>query len=195
MKKTFCVYETYKLDDPNKNYIGKSSLERIKERNYLGNGKHLNNAIKKYGKKMFAQRILKEFNTESAAYEYEKSLEPHKNGYYNITIGGRGGQDGRKPTAAQREQSRQAHLGKKKPGTSAGLKVNNPMFKEENKAKLRGNQNGLRKDITMKEIQPLLDRGYNRNEIGRILGCSPHTIKSRILGVPIKKMWEYQKNE
>ena len=29
MSKTFCVYETYKIDEPHKNYIGKSSLERI----------------------------------------------------------------------------------------------------------------------------------------------------------------------
>jgi len=181
MTKTYCVYETYKIDEPNKNYIGKSSLERIKQINYLGSGEHLKSAIKKYGKEMFSQRILKEFNTEKAAYEYEEELEPHKNGYYNISIGGRGGQTG-------------SHygLGKPKPGTSAGLKINNPMFREENKAKLRGNQHGLKRHLTRDLIIPLVEKGWDRNRIARHFNCSPHTIKARILGKPIKVMWREQ---
>tara|TARA_R110000824_G_scaffold266318_1_gene455303 strand:+ start:122 stop:706 length:585 start_codon:yes stop_codon:yes gene_type:complete len=96
MSKTFCVYETYKIDEPHKNYIGKSSLQMIKKINYLGSGKHLKRAIKKYGKGMFDIRILKEFDTEDAAYEYEGKLEPHENGHYNISAGGKGGQSGTK---------------------------------------------------------------------------------------------------
>ena len=87
----YCVYETYKIDEPNKNYVGKSYVRRIIEDKYLGSGKYLGRAIKRYGRKMFDIRILKEFDTEEAAYQYEEELEPHRNGYYNITIGGRGG--------------------------------------------------------------------------------------------------------
>ena len=115
MSKTFCVYETYKIDEPHKNYIGKTYLQRIEE-GYMGSGDSITHAFNKYGKEAFSFYILKEFDNEDAAYEYEASLEPNINGYYNIAIGGRGGMAG---LVRSNETKRRMSEGKK--GHQAGM--------------------------------------------------------------------------
>jgi hypothetical protein len=86
------VYETTNLIN-GKKYIGKHSTENIDDK-YLGSGLLLVRAIEKYGKGKFQREILKEFDSEKDAYEYEKSLITEKiikdNNYYNIMIGGYG---------------------------------------------------------------------------------------------------------
>ena len=68
----FVVYETYKKDFPQHNYIGKSSEKKVVIGGYRGTGLHLNNAIKKYGKDGFDYRFLAKFDNEDEAYEYEE---------------------------------------------------------------------------------------------------------------------------
>lgn len=54
-------------------YIGKHSTSNIND-GYLGSGVALKNAIKKYGKQNFTKRILKIFDDEESAYEYESRI-------------------------------------------------------------------------------------------------------------------------
>lgn len=96
MSRKFCVYETYKIDYPQHNYIGKSFVDKVSCSGYKGSGTHLNSAIKKYGKDSFATRILAEFDTESEAYEAEEKLIEEMNPYYNIATGGIGVGSGEK---------------------------------------------------------------------------------------------------
>lgn len=89
------VYETYNLITKQK-YIGYCSKSPSTSVTYLGSGKILNNAIKKYGKQNFQKTILKEFDNEHDARIYEEYLIQKYNAidsreYYNLTKGGYGG--------------------------------------------------------------------------------------------------------
>lgn len=94
--KNHYVYEiTNKIN--NKKYIGKRSCNcDIKEDTYMGSGKYLWNAYKKYGLNNFQKEVLKICDTEQEALEYEKKLIAKLNAttssdYYNIAEGGQGG--------------------------------------------------------------------------------------------------------
>lgn len=108
----FVVYETYKIDEPHKNYIGKTSKDKI-EKGYVGSGKRLKYAISKYGDDKFITRILKEFEIEDDAYIYESQLTPHICGYYNIAVGGRGGQAGLKQSDIHKKRKNESLRGRK----------------------------------------------------------------------------------
>jgi hypothetical protein len=62
---------------------------------YLGSGKILKYAIKKYGEKNFERKILFEFNTYEEALQKEIELITNEiiksKSYYNLTIGGSSG--------------------------------------------------------------------------------------------------------
>ena len=96
MDKKFCVYETYKIEYPQHNYIGKSSVDRVSVSGYKGSGSHFKNALEKYGKDAFEIRILAEFDRENEAYEAEEKLIEEMNPYYNIAAGGKGASSGEK---------------------------------------------------------------------------------------------------
>lgn len=86
------VYLTTNLIN-NKKYIG---VDGKNNSSYLGSGKALKAAIKKYGEKSFQKEILFEFDNESDAYAKEIELISEKNAvesieYYNIHPGGDGG--------------------------------------------------------------------------------------------------------
>lgn len=88
------VYETINLIN-NKKYIGVKISNRDYD-NYLGSGILLKRAIKKYGKNNFEKRILKEFNNEEEARNYERMLIEavgaiDSDEYYNLVSGGYGG--------------------------------------------------------------------------------------------------------
>jgi len=125
--KKFLVYEINKKEWPSHNYYGKTNARAWKKGYPLCDaaptcGKALKNACDKYGWDAFERKIIKEFDNEDDAYEYEKSLEPHINGYYNIAIGGLGKQFGTKVSAETRQRNREANLrsgkwqGKDNPG-------------------------------------------------------------------------------
>lgn len=75
-------------------YIGVHKTDRLDD-GYLGSGKWLKHAIKKYGKENFEREILKKFDTIKEAYDYEKELVNPvliEGGLcYNLNTGGHGG--------------------------------------------------------------------------------------------------------
>lgn len=78
----------------NKVYIGKHSTNNIDD-GYMGYGKIILRSIDKYGVDNFTKIILKTFDCEEDAYEYE-SLIVNENfvsskNTYNLKIGGEGG--------------------------------------------------------------------------------------------------------
>ena len=90
---THFVYKTTNLLD-GKFYIGVHVKNPVCKRKspYLGTGKHIKRAIKKYGEENFLREVLMEFDNEEDAYKYEKdivteSLIRDKN-CYNIELGG-----------------------------------------------------------------------------------------------------------
>lgn len=84
----YIVYKTTNQIN-NKFYIG---VHKKNGRNYLGSGKLLKQAIKKYGRENFIRETLQEFTIEQDAYDYEKELvneEMIKNPLcYNLVEGG-----------------------------------------------------------------------------------------------------------
>lgn len=78
-----------------KKYIGKKKYNK-KADNYLGSGKHLKNAIKKYGKENFTRDIIaigynaNDLN-ELEIYYIDKYDAANSQDYYNIASGGEGG--------------------------------------------------------------------------------------------------------
>lgn len=91
----YIIYETICLVN-NKKYIGYHATENIDD-NYLGSGKYLKSAIKKYGKDQFIKRILFIFDSKEEALKKEKELVNEKfindKNTYNLKIGGEGGFD------------------------------------------------------------------------------------------------------
>ena len=94
----YIVYETTNLLN-GKKYIGKHSTNDIND-GYLGSGKVLKRAIKKYGKENFEREILLETQDEAQAYRMEDvyiTLEIINDPmYYNIAGGGNGAGSGEK---------------------------------------------------------------------------------------------------
>lgn len=87
------VYETTNLIN-GKKYIGKHSTDDLND-GYLGSGKAIQQAIKKYGENNFSRTILKEFKTSEEAYMYEEEIITPEiiksKNYYNMKPGGIGG--------------------------------------------------------------------------------------------------------
>tara|TARA_B110000467_G_C18289231_1_gene463693 strand:+ start:570 stop:1127 length:558 start_codon:yes stop_codon:yes gene_type:complete len=90
------TYQTTNLIN-GKIYVGVHSTYNIDD-DYLGSGKFLKLAIKKYGKSNFQKVILNLFNTIEEAYVEESYLVDSKfisnPKVYNATVGGNGGYKG-----------------------------------------------------------------------------------------------------
>ena len=85
----YTVYKTTnKLDG--KFYIGKHETNDLED-GYLGSGKLLKRAIKKYGKENFEKIILHVFETEEEMNQKEKELVVINEMSYNRCEGGKGG--------------------------------------------------------------------------------------------------------
>jgi len=86
------VYKTTNIINK-KFYIGKHSTFNLED-GYLGSGKYLNSAIKKYGRENFIREIIKFCNSETDALAFEKSIITKElvdnNSCYNLTHGGYG---------------------------------------------------------------------------------------------------------
>lgn len=80
----------------NKKYIGKRSCNGpIEEDSYMGSGKLLKKAFKKYGINNFTKSIILTCDSEEQAYQEEKRIIKLTNAilsdeYYNLASGGRG---------------------------------------------------------------------------------------------------------
>ena len=89
-------YTIYKTTNKinGKFYVGKHQTLKLND-NYLGSGKVLELAIKKYGKENFQKRIIFVFDTEEKMNQKEKEIVTEKfissNFNYNCGVGGEGG--------------------------------------------------------------------------------------------------------
>lgn len=88
------IFYFYKITNTinGKYYYGVHKTTNIND-GYMGSGRALTNAYKKYGKSNFVKNILKYFNNEDEMYEYEKTIVDNslvKNEMcYNLVVGGR----------------------------------------------------------------------------------------------------------
>lgn len=95
-KNSFRIYVYMIINKVNgKNYIGVHKQSYKHKDVYMGGGKLIKYAIEKYGIENFYKIILKDFDNEIDAYEYEKELVNQKliedKNNYNIRLGGKGG--------------------------------------------------------------------------------------------------------
>lgn len=117
-------YYLYKVTDliTAKFYIGVHETENLDD-GYLGSGKRITNAIRKYGKPRFSKEILEFFDNATNMYLREAEIVTEefcsRKDVLNLAPGGFGGtiHTNRKPhttkhTAAAKEKIRQANLGK-----------------------------------------------------------------------------------
>jgi|APGre2960657423_1045063.scaffolds.fasta_scaffold96747_2 hypothetical protein len=91
----YIIYKTINQID-NKYYIGAHTTMNIND-GYIGSGKYLKRAIKKYGIENFKRQILFQFDNSMDMYNKEKELINEQvvkdQNSYNIKIGGEGGFD------------------------------------------------------------------------------------------------------
>jgi group I intron endonuclease len=111
------VYKTINLINQ-KYYIGKHSSEEPNDA-YLGSGKALKNAIKKYGIEHFRKEILYIFNNELDAYNKEKNILEEIGGVndplcYNLCYGGIGFWEGSSHSEESRLKISERNRGKKR---------------------------------------------------------------------------------
>lgn len=104
-----------------KKYIGVSTNKKSSYvKSYLGSGRVLKAAVAKYGINNFTKEIIKEFETDKEAREYERYLITYygavKNpNFYNLAPGGFGGGNyGRKMTKKQKKYLSSLYKGKKR---------------------------------------------------------------------------------
>lgn len=92
----YIVYKTTNLLD-RKYYIGCHQTDNLYD-GYLGSGKHLKRAIKKYGVENFTREILYSFETKEEMFLKEQELVDKECvedcASYNLKVGGSGGNPG-----------------------------------------------------------------------------------------------------
>ena len=85
----FILYQVTCLVN-NKKYIGVHYTDR--DDGYLGSGKAIKSAVKRYGKQKFIRETLETFETAEEAYYRESQIVTaeicNSNSYYNINLGG-----------------------------------------------------------------------------------------------------------
>ncbi len=151
-------------------YVGKHNTINPHD-SYLGSGKHLKNAINKYGKENFHKSILFIFDTEQEAFEKEFEIiqENILMGYgtYNIASGGAGGGGmlGRRHSEETKDQQSQSAKG----NTNGRGNKGNPRS-EETKQKLREANLGKKasKETKLKQSISLKDREFSLETRSRI---------------------------
>lgn len=112
----YIVYQTINIVN-DKIYIGVHITSDIND-DYLGSGKVLISAIKKYGKDKFKKEILFIFDNKDDMFTKEKELVNesfvNRTDTYNLKLGGSGGSlKGRKHSDQTRYKMSVAHTGKK----------------------------------------------------------------------------------
>ena len=138
------VYVTKNLVN-GKKYIGKHSTSNIFD-GYYGSGKLIEDAVSKYGISNFETSIIKMFDTEDEAYDYEEFLVDadiiSDDSYYNIDLGGRGSMRGRTHKSSSKLKISLALKGRSKPERT-----------EEHKAKLLEAASKRRKPPKPKKVR------------------------------------------
>lgn len=117
MSKIF--YTVYKITNNTngKFYIGKHQTTNLND-NYMGSGRLIKEAIKKFGIESFKKEILSVFESERDMNECEAKLVTLNENSYNLTIGGKGGfsyiNRTISPEKKQISKARQSHFDKLK---------------------------------------------------------------------------------
>ena len=91
----FYLYEI-KNNINNKIYVGVHKTSNLED-GYMGSGKIIKNAIKKYGIQNFTKRIIESFSSEEEMFKREKEIVNedflNRDDVYNLRRGGTGGFD------------------------------------------------------------------------------------------------------
>lgn len=115
----YLIYKTVNIIDQ-KYYIGCHQTDNIND-GYLGSGKYLKRAIKKFGRDCFQKEILYVFDSKERMFEKERLLVNESvvrdNLSYNLKIGGSGGNPGivgafagKRHSEVTKEKIRRAHV-------------------------------------------------------------------------------------
>lgn len=113
------IYITTNLVN-NKRYIGQCSYNKVRTEFYLGSGKHILAAIKKYGKENFTREVLCEAETLEELNRLERHYIKEYNAvksreFYNVSPGGKAslGFTGKKHTKERNEDLSRRYMGHK----------------------------------------------------------------------------------
>ena len=172
----YYLYEIKNLLN-NKRYIGVHKTSDIKD-GYMGSGKAIRNAIKKYGIENFTKTVLEFFDDSESMYKREREIVTEEfiaqENIYNMRSGGRGGWDyvhrnqirtnkwhtfdeQKKADITKRTtQTRKARgipplSEEKRKEFSEYMKLNNPMFDEATVIKVKNKLTGAPKTKEHKE--------------------------------------------
>jgi hypothetical protein len=155
----YIIYKTINILN-GKYYIGCHCSEDENDR-YLGSGKHLKSAIRKYGKENFFKEVLYVFENRQDMFDKEKEIvskefisDPLT---YNLKVGGSGGNPGivgafkgRKHNEETKEKQRQASL--------------KQITTNEKKQKLSSNNWAKKNPIKHKEHISKIHKGIPKSE-------------------------------
>ena len=183
------VYETYKKENPNHNYIGIHSTNDLDD-GYLGSGDKLMEGVKKRGKHSYDRRTLVLCETRDIAFDIEDKLVSSMKPYYNIFGGGRGNGVGeshpcygksinkgnKRPDLSERNRT-SFNFGKKRPRQSQIMKDKSCFLDMD----FSGSKNGRYIDgLDVDSIIKMIDDGNSVNKVSKIYGVSNGTINRRL---------------
>lgn len=180
------IYKTTNLIN-GKIYVGKQNSSYI-HNYYLGSGKILNQAIRKYGKENFKKEILEICKTKEQLNEREKfwikelKSKDNKIGY-NITEGGTGGK-----TYSKQSENYEEIRAKKSNSMKGKNKGNNNAATQEN----------IKKKISNSMKKRWKNKEYRENQIkactGRTMPKKTKEQKQKISN-SIKEWWKEKKRQ
>lgn len=164
----FTVYKVTN-DINGKIYIGAHKTNNPND-SYMGTGKNILKAHKKYGIENFTKQVLFEFDNSKDMYDKEAELvnedfvnDPNT---YNIKLGGEGGLGSKKSEVTKQRMSI-ARLGTKLP-SEIKQKISqahtNKKFSDEHKAKISKGGLGLKRSSSTKQKISLARTGVERSE-------------------------------
>lgn len=161
------IYKTTNLLN-NKIYIGKHKCEKFIGNKYLGSGKYIKAAIKKYGKENFTVNLLEEcFSKQDLNFKEKYWIEilnsRNPNIGYNISIGGDGeGIPGHAPSfiGPHTEESKQKNREGTRNWNLSRSKEDYKQVSEQHKGSKIMNNGIEQKWVWKNQIQKYLDLGW-----------------------------------
>jgi group I intron endonuclease len=202
------IYKTTNLIN-NKIYIGQDSKNDPK---YLGSGKIIKDAIKKYGESNFIKEILEECKTKSELDEREiywinKLGSLNRDIGYNLAVGGNGPMKNRKHTnetkiklsllwkGKKRTQENKEKLSKAKTGINHTEETKEKISKAA-KGRIPHNK-GMKTSEETKEKQRLAKSGkkLTQEHVNKIIAKNKGRKNSEEAKANIKAGWEKRRNK